>query len=277
MNFDFLNFGFLFIVLALFGFVVKDIVNLSQYWNFPDDYKSDTERFFNYISTALLIIAFATILLSPFIISKDPNIVNNFLNATSTSVNTLHDSQYISDETYAGIIQNTSLAILGVVIFSYLYIFIYLIAFFFGVLLRYTKAYGVNVFLKSDPNSPVPFRELIRESEQFFFFEKMGGLNMWVAIRKEDVVRMDMITSPSRAENFCSNLNNILSQKFPRYAPYNHLAPFFLFMGIFGFLSGASLLIKRDLNAAIVFIVVLLFFGLLAYIFRNKRQKSKMP
>lgn len=251
MIFDFLNFGLLFVILAIFGFVVKDIINLSQYWNFPDDYKSDTEKFFNYVATALLIIAFTTVLLSPFIASKEPNFANQFLNITTRSIDQLHDNRLISNETYSGIVEGFSLTLISTLFFSYLYIIIYGIAFFFGIFLRFSKAYGISVVLKSKPDTPETYRELIRESDQFFFFEMDSAFNSWAAIRKEDVLRMEIIDLPSRSTKFFKFIGDAIFARLPKqYSYLNTPITFFL---IFFVLIGLVVIGKDILAGAICF------------------------
>jgi hypothetical protein len=265
MIFDFLNFGFLFVILAIFGFVVKDIVNLSQYWNLPDDYKSDTEKFFNYIATALLIIAFTTILITPLLVSKEPNPVNNLFNVTATTIDKLHEGRLISNETYSGIVEGFSLGIISTVYFSYLYLFIYAIAFLFGIFVRYAKTYGISVVLKSKPDAPETYRELIRESDQFFFFEMDSSFNSWAAIRKEDVLRMEMIDLPSRTNIFFEKLGDIIFTKFPKYNYLNSpITVFFILLVI-----GGIIFAMKDIFAGLIFFVGALIVGILLYRRKN--------
>jgi hypothetical protein len=266
MIFDFLSYGFLFIILAIFGFVIKDIVNLSQYWNFPDDYKSDTERFFNYISTAILIIAFATVLLTPSFTSKEPGVAYNFLNVTANTITNLHQMNYISNETYSGIIEDFSLSLVGIIIFSWVYIFIYVIAFSYGLILRYSKAYGVSVVLKSNPETPEIFRELIRESDEFFFFEKDSGINLWTAIKKEDIIRMEMVDLPTRSNKILMKIGNKIFSKYPQYGYLN--TPITLFLVFFVIIGLYSLFF--DILIAIVFLLGAIVLGYFIYTDKKK-------
>jgi hypothetical protein len=268
MIFDFLNFGLLFVILAIFGFIVKDIVNLSQYWNLPDDYKKDTERFFNYIATALLIIAFTTILITPLLTSKESNSVNDLFKVTGTTIDKLHEARLISNETYSGIVEGFTLGIISTVYFSYLYIIIYAIAFLFGIFLRYSKTYGISVVLKSKPDSPEIFRDLIRESDEFLFFETDSAFASWTAIRKDEVSRMEMIDLPSRTNIYFKKLGDIIFTKFPKYNYLN--SPITVFFIIF--VIGGVILSTMDIFAGLIFFIGALIVGILLY--KRKNMKS---
>ena len=99
--------------------------------------------------------------------------------------------------------------------FSIYYIIFYCIVFTLGLFSRYNSMLRTNVYLKGK-NEPVKFVSLITETDDFFFFEKEGlRLNLWEAIRKDDIVRIETITAPTRFNIMGEKLINWIRKKLP--------------------------------------------------------------
>ena len=189
------DYGLIFAFLAVFGFIVSDIYKTGQYYGIPNFYKSSVEKILHYISTAILVLSFILVFMWLSILSPNKeNAITKFVNELISIVGEIIEIGIMGGENNIIIVQIFGSASL----LAFFYIFIYTIVFLSGAFIQKMNVIHLNVFLKSDPNKAKPFSSLIKESDDFFFFLKDDGTNLWKAIRKEDVSSFERIVGRSR-------------------------------------------------------------------------------
>lgn len=198
------NYGLIFLLLAVFGFIILDIFKTGQQWGIPNFYKSNIEIFFHYVSTAILVLSFIFVFIGLAISSPNPdNAITNFLKDIFNIFDKIHEFGLISDG---------SIMIIGQILvfstfFSFLYIILYGVVFYLGVFFRISSAIQLNVFLKDNQRSnPKNFSGLITENDDFFFFLKNEGINLWEAVRKDDIAGIETIKGRPRLDNWIFGL-----------------------------------------------------------------------
>lgn len=117
-------------------------------------------------------------------------------------IDKIHELGILSNENYTVVVQIFTFAFL----LASVYIILYIIVFYLGFYFQIMDTIKLNVFLKDNPSEAKPFSCLITESDDFFFFKKNEGMNLWEAIRKDDVVRFETIKGCSRLNIWMVNL-----------------------------------------------------------------------
>ena len=203
------DYGLIFVSLAVFGFIILDIFRTGQYYGIPNYYKSSVEKILHYISTAVFVLSIILVLM--WLIILDPNkenAITKFVNELISIIGGIIEISVLNGENYTAIVQIFKSSSL----LAFFYIVIYTIVFYLGSFFRIININKLNVFLKSNPNEAKPFSSLITESDDFFFFLKDGGTNLWEAIRKDDVARFERIEGRSwleiRGQDLIQSLRN---------------------------------------------------------------------
>ena len=201
------DYGLIFAFLAVFGFIVSDIFRTGQYYGIPNFYKSSVEKILHYISTAILVLSFILVVMWLSILAPNQeNAITKFVNEVISIVGKIIETIILNGETYTEFVQIfTSASLL-----AFFYILIYTVVFLSGYFIQTTSVVHLNVFLKSDPSEVKSFSSLITESDDFFFFLKDDGTNLWKAIRKDDVSSFERIVGRSRLGIFGQNLRKLL-------------------------------------------------------------------
>lgn len=198
---DLQDYGLIFISLAVFGFIVLDIYKTGQYLGIPDFYKSNIEKFFHYISIAILVLSFSLFFIA-FVITapNQGNIITESVIEFFYIYEKIYESGVIREESYI-----TSLNIyLLATYFAVIYIVAYVFIFSFGLFIHYFRTIQLNVFLVGK-REPIKFAGLLSESDDFFYFLKTGRINLWEAIRKDDISRIETVHALSQYENWNDN------------------------------------------------------------------------
>lgn len=198
------DFGIFFIAIAIFGYVISDTFNSFKYYGIPNVYKSDIESFFHHISNGLIALSFLIVItLLTISAPNKENIFTNFLSVFVTIFNNFHEIGIINDYYYT--------TILRVFVFSFLpaigFLIIYAGAAIFVFIFKISKETGVRVFLKGKIE-PIEAVDLISESDQFFYFAKKDRL--WVAIRKDEVEKIETVKTLSFIQKSILQINNKL-------------------------------------------------------------------
>ena len=97
--------------------------------------------------------------------------------------------------------------------FAFNYIILYSILLALGIFSRFNSMLRTNVYLKGK-TEPIRFVNLITETNDFFFFEKEEGINLWEAIRRENIERIETIKSSTKFEIILTNLKKSIGTYF---------------------------------------------------------------
>lgn len=201
------DYGLIFVSLAVFGFIILDIFKTGQYWGIPNFYKSNIEKFFHYfhyVSTAILFLSFSLVFIGLSISSPNQeNTITKFIKGFFTVFDKIHESGFVSDGSYTIVLKIFAISSF----FAFIYIILYFIVFFSGIYLQLGSAIQLNVFLRNQIE-PKKFAGFVSESDDFFFFLKINGINLWEAIRKEDIERIETIKARSQLENWIFDFRN---------------------------------------------------------------------
>jgi len=198
------DYGLIFVSLAVFGFIILDIFKTGQYRGIPNFYRTTVEKFFHYVSTAILALSFILVLIWLSLTAQNrENAIAEFIKAFFDIFDKYHELGIISDEGYSVAISIFALASL----FAFIYIILYILIFYMGICYRTMNTIQLSVFLRNR-SEPIKFSGIIAESDDFFFFLKKEGFNLWEAIRKDDITRIDAIKVHSALESWIMNTVN---------------------------------------------------------------------
>jgi hypothetical protein len=198
------DYGLIFVSLAVFGFIILDIFKTGQYRGIPNFYRTNVEKFFHYVSTAILALSFILGFIGLCLTAPNQeNAIAEFVKGFFNIFDKIHEFGIISDEGYSIAIKIFVLALL----FSIIYISLYVIIFYMGMYYRVIRTIQINVFLRNR-SEPIEFASLVTESDDFLFFLKKEGFNLWEAIRKDDITRIDVIKVDSTLASWIMNVVN---------------------------------------------------------------------
>ena len=205
------DYGIIFILLAVFGFIILDTYKTGRDFGIPDIYKSTIDHFFHYISVAFIVSSLLVVLIALLLTAPDQeNVFTNVVKAFFTGLERAHELEIINTENYETILN----VFIYYSFFAPIYIIFYFFALILGLLSRYTSNFWINVHFKEN-TEPIKFVGIITETEDFFFFEK-EEFNKWEAVRKDDIVRIERITAPARVEILMDKiLKKLRSRKKP--------------------------------------------------------------
>ncbi len=185
------DFGLIFIMIAIFGYIISDTFKSVRNFGLPDTYKSDIERFFHYISIGIIALSCLIFFTFTALASPDPkNFITKSLYDFINVFDKFHTMGIISDYYYTLIPKVYILLVFPSLALLIMWTIIIVLSLFF----KSSQAYGVRVFLKGN-EQPIEALDLISESDQFFYVSKKGRL--WEAIRKDNIERIEAVYRPS--------------------------------------------------------------------------------
>lgn len=197
------DYSLIFVSLAVFGFIVLDIFRTGQYYGIPNFYKSSVEKIFHYISIAILVLSFILAFMALFIAAPNQeNAITKSVIDFFSIVDKFHELGILSNGNYIVVVQIITFAFLLASIYIILYIFIFYLGLYFQII----SAIKLNVFLKDNPSDAKLYSCLVTESDDFLFFKKNEGMNLWEAIRKDDIVRFETIKGRPRLDIWVQKL-----------------------------------------------------------------------
>lgn len=204
---DLQDYGIIFLSIAIFGFIVLDIYKTGQGLGIPFYFRTHLEKIFHYISVAVLLFSFSLVFMSLILTAPNQeNIFTNIVKAFFATFQRSHELGIISDESYIVILKVFAFS----AFFAFNYIILYFILLALGIFSRFNSMLRTNVYLKGK-NEPIRFVNLITETNDFFFFEKEEGINLWEAIRRENIERIETIKSSTKFEIILTNLKKSIS------------------------------------------------------------------
>ena len=196
------NLSVIFILLALFGFFIKDAYHRGEIGRAPFSIKGDFQTFCHYTSFSLLI--FAGLIISLFIIFFAPN-ENNLVTQTFFS---LYDFSVFLEG--RGILPvgftNSSFNALILLFFPALFfIGSYATAFSFGRLRGYISRNWVGVYYKDEKYEEFP--RIVSENSEFITFEDNEKDHLWTSIQKHDIKKLKSIDHPSKYDFYKKDIH----------------------------------------------------------------------
>lgn len=183
--------GLTFVVIAIFGYIISDTFKSVRNLGIPDTYRGDLENFFHYFSKGIIALSFLIFVTFSALASPNPeNLITKSLYEFINVFEKFHEMGIVSDYYYTLIPKIYILAVFP----SIALLIIWMITFFSSLFLKFSQGFGVKVFLKGK-EQPLEALDLISETDQFFYISKQG--NLWAAIRKDNIERIEAVHTPS--------------------------------------------------------------------------------
>jgi hypothetical protein len=192
-----INASIIFIFLVVLGFLVSDIFRMGRYFGIPSISKTDTERVLDYASTAIFFLMLFFIILVMILDPQRQNFISNSITPFFTVILNFLDQNFIS--------QNIVLSYIGLLFwFSVIFLFVYIVVFSTGFLIRFIDENYIEVTFSDD--SKTKFRSILSETDEFIFFEGLTTWFRWEAIRKEKIQSMKSVRGKSYADKYFADL-----------------------------------------------------------------------
>jgi len=233
---------------------------------------------FSYISLTLFIssVIWWAILT---IIKNDPNMLYS-LNPIFEGLQRLVEMGVISLDQFNSYISTTLIFLFSFTIFSQIFIFAYTIAMTLGYIGFIIDSKAIKVTYKNNVVIPRKFKRIIHESDEFIYVESLKDFRKWVAIKKEDIERINNIFTDSKfQEFFLKHLSPILNRVPIINNPHYRIILVFTLMVVLSSLSIFSNVISdvfyRILFAAITIPAIILSVIILALEPRKKNDEEE--
>jgi hypothetical protein len=275
---DLIDISFIIVAFAIVGYILKDAFFFYRKSTIPYELQSGEERMFSYISLTLFIssVIWWAILT---IIKNDPNMLYS-LNPIFEGLQRLVEMGVISLDQFNSYISTTLIFLFSFTIFSQIFIFAYTIAMTLGYIGFIIDSKAIKVTYKNNVVIPRKFKRIIHESDEFIYVESLKDFRKWVAIKKEDIERINNIFTDSKfQEFFLKHLSPILNRVPIINNPHYRIILVFTLMVVLSSLSIFSNVISdvfyRILFAAITIPAIILSVIILALEPRKKNDEEE--
>lgn len=192
------DYSFLLLSLAIFGYVIKDIFNYYRKYSTPYDIMKPSEKFFSYISSALTVIAFGWIIFGFLLLLLSyfsPEFVGYFTDSVfgpfDESFSNMKNLNLISSEEYVTIMSSIFSGIFYLTMFSFIYIFFFGLIAVSGIISSFFEKKAICVYYEDGEKEN--FRRIIHESPDFFYVEKVNNFKKWLAIPKLKISKIENV------------------------------------------------------------------------------------
>lgn len=190
---DLVDISFIIIAIAIIGFIARDSFYLSRRSNVPYELRDESEKLFSNITIGLFIISVCWVIIVTFILPI-PELANTLIKPIIDQLVNLANARIITpqnvDETIKNIIIYGNFLSIASIIFILL-IFMSTIA---GIIAMYMDPRGILVTLNNN-DEPKRFRRIIKESDDYFYFQSLKNFRQWEAIPKHEVLRIKNINT----------------------------------------------------------------------------------
>lgn len=187
------NLGFIIIILALFGFIIKDAFNWEFNLKPPTMYKSYLSTIFHYTSIAIFVISIVIIFVILFLSAPNQdNLLSKFLYLIIDIIQKLEINGLLETGFTASLLNKLAIAFLP----AFFYFGIITVTIILGRCFRFFNENWVKVEFKNNIIKRYP--KIVSDDEQFFYFEQPDNPSYWEAIRKEDIIKFAIERHRSR-------------------------------------------------------------------------------
>jgi len=200
--FDLIDYSFILASLAIFGFVIKDIFNSYRKNTTPYDIMKPSEKFFSYISTALITIALGWLILIMLFSFSYNSYPKEFYSLGFSLFNPFYEfflsmvqTNIISEDEFVNLLKSCLAGFAYMTIFSLIYTFFYCIIGNIGLIYSFFETRSICVCF--DNYVEKKYRRIIYESSDFFYLECIDNFRNWQAIPKSKVINIKNILSDS--------------------------------------------------------------------------------
>lgn len=188
---DLVDISFIIIAIAVIGFIAKDAFYLSRRTNVPYELRDESEKLFSHITIGLFIISFCWMLIISFILPI-PDLANALIKPIFDQMEKLAIGGIITPESANEAIKNFIIFGNFLSVASIIFIVLIFVSMMAGIIAMYMDKRAILVTL-TNGRDPQRFRRIIKESEDYFYFESLKNFRQWEAIPKNEVSRIKNI------------------------------------------------------------------------------------
>jgi len=209
---DFLpDLGLAFLGLAFFGFILKDSFNWEVTIKPPTMYKSYVSTIFHFVSIALYVIAVLIVFIVVFLAAPNQNNpFSQFLGALLQIAQGFENAGGVQHGFTLSIKNGLALAFFP----AFFYVAIVSLTVIAGRYIRFINPNWVKIELKDETRE---YPKIIADDDIFFYFEQPDNSDLWEAVKKVDIQKMEIVKHPSKFKDkfreFWENTTNLWKQK----------------------------------------------------------------
>ena len=202
-----IDFSTIIVALAILGFIFKNVFYKAREWNVPYELKSQEDRYFSYISTALLALSIFWIFFV-LVIVKDEKFIDG-LNSFTEILDKIVEFGILPQEQILLYFKQVMLFAIFLSLFSPLYLMTYSSIFILGAIMQvFTQLINeqaVKVTL-IEPKEEKKYKKIISESSDFIYFEILEDFRKWEGVKKQDIKCLERSTTKSNLSKRIYNL-----------------------------------------------------------------------
>lgn len=194
---DLVDISFVIIAIALLGFIAKDSFYASRRINVPYELRDESERLFSHVTIGLFIVCICWMAIITFIIPI-PDLARAIIYPIIDQFSNLSIAGVISEEdlnkAFNTIIIYGNLLTIASIVFVLL-IFVSTIA---GIVATLTDKRAISVSF-GNSTEPKRYRRILKESEDFFYFQSLSNFRQWEGIPKDMITGIKNIRLPEKS------------------------------------------------------------------------------
>jgi hypothetical protein len=208
---ELIDISFVIIALAIFGFIIKDSFYLYRRANLPYELRDESEKLFANVTIGLWILSFLWLIFILNIRSLEW-VIEPFFDELKKWVNVGILPQSALDEGLKNFIIFGNFLTIG----AFLFLILITGSMIIGIVCMYfDKRYILVKFYVNDP--PKKFRRIIKESEDFFYFESFKNFRKWIAVPKTNVIEIKNILLDETEHGWYGIIGTHCRDLFKRY------------------------------------------------------------
>jgi Fe2+ transport system protein B len=145
---DLVDFSFLIIVLAVFGFMLKDAFYFSRKVSIPYEIRDKDDKIFSNVSLGLLIISLIFFFTAQYYLA-DPQKITEFIQFFFSGLFNLSKEGFITESNLIALIENITIGLYFLSWISFVFFVFFFLAFFFGIIALFFDNIAIEISFKS--------------------------------------------------------------------------------------------------------------------------------
>jgi hypothetical protein len=208
---DLIDFSFVIIAIAIFGFVLKDSFYLYRRANLPYELRDESEKLFANVTIGLWILSFFWLLFLANIRSLKW-VIDPFFDTFTKWVNEGILPQSVFEEGIKNFIIFGNFLTIG----AFLFLIIITGSMIAGIMCMFLDKRHILVKInENDP--PKKYRRIIKESDDFFYFESFKNFRKWTAVPKTNVIEIKNVLLDETEHGWYGIIATFCKDKFNKH------------------------------------------------------------
>jgi len=196
---DLIDLSLVIIALAVVGFIFKEVFYFYRKFCTPYDDNNTGDNTFGYISIAILIIGTCWL----FIISSgvsNPEFLNGLFKPLLDGLQKFVNMGLISETDVTAYFAKVILILFVFTWLSVLFVYALFVTLILGVVSIFIDKKGIQVEFVDMYSPSKQYKRIIKETDYFFYFEKLEDFRNWESVRKTEVSSIKSIVTKSKLE-----------------------------------------------------------------------------